>query len=167
MSSLLPPDMATQGPCSHFDSLRNSITLWKEQEMLVDRMGPRVRAIHRSGNVSHFHEPWMEWAIVGRLSLSLLCVCLIPPPPFLFLLLPLFSHLDCVSPTVCSAELYLCGWEPSLARLCSNMYSYQRGEKNRKESPFVASFQRKSTANDSICKAFLLWCPQCNGMLSV
>lgn len=42
-----------------------------------------------------------------------------------------------------------------------------KGEKNRKESPVVASFQRKSTANYSTGKALLLWCPQCNEIISM
>lgn len=81
--------MAKLCPCSQIDFLRNSITLWNEQPVLVDRMGFRVRAIHCSGNVSHFHEYWMESATVGRLSLSLWFVFLSPPPP------PLLFHLDC------------------------------------------------------------------------
>lgn len=63
--------------------LRNSITLRNEQPALVDRMGFRVRAIHCTGNVSHFHEYWMECATVGRRSLSLWFVFFLPPPPHL------------------------------------------------------------------------------------
>lgn len=73
-------DMAKLCPCSHIDFLRNSITLSNEQPVLVDRIGSRVRAIYCSGNVSHFHEYWMECATVGRLSLSLWFVCLPPTP---------------------------------------------------------------------------------------
>lgn len=104
----------------------------KEQEMLVDRMGPRVRAIHRSGNVSHFHESWMECAIVGRLSLSLW-----PPPrtpPCSPHPLDYFSSHSSPIGTVflpmrAPTCLHLCGWEPFLARPGSSTYSYLREEK--------------------------------------
>lgn len=103
--------------------LRNSITLWNEQPVLVGRMGFRVRAIHCSGNVSHFHEYWMECATVGRLSLSLWFVFLPPHPT------PTPTHSSSIwtvtfSPAPAARSLKqisvfypcLCGWEPSLVR---------------------------------------------------
>lgn len=163
MRSLLPPDMAMQGPCSCIDSLRNSITLWKEQEMLVDRMGPKIRAIHRSRNVSHFHESWMECAIVDRLCLW--SVCLTPLSPFP-LLLPLFSYLNCVAPTVCSAELVcICVGEnhpwPGLAATSTAI----KGEKKMENrTPLLHPFN--VYPQPTICKGLSLWC-QCYEMISM
>lgn len=147
MRSLLPPDMAMQGPCSRTDSLRNSITLWKEQEMLVDRMGPKIRAIHRSRNVSHFHESWMECAIVDRLSLSLWFVCLTPRP------LPFSSHSSPIwiafLPLYAPQNLFVSMWVRTIPgqALQQHLQLSKGGKKNRKQNPFVASFQCISTAN--------------------
>lgn len=85
--------MAELCPCSQIDFLRNSITHWNEQPELVDGTGFRVRAVHRSRNVSHIHEYWMERATVGRLSLSLWFVFLTPLSSLPHLLL--FFILDC------------------------------------------------------------------------
>lgn len=111
--------MAKLCPCSQIDFLRNSITLWNEEPVLVDGTGFRVRAIHCSGNVSHFHEYWMN--TVGRLSLSLWFVFL---PPSLsstsvwtvtFSPAPAARSLKQIS--VFSPRL--CGWDPSLGRHCN------------------------------------------------
>ena len=133
----------------------------KEQEMLVDRMGPRVRAIHRSGNVSHFHESWMECAIVGRLSLSLWATPphppLLPPPPWL-LLLPLLSYWDCVSPNACS-YLFASVWVRTIPGPAWQQHlRLSKGRKIEKRSPpfhpfnvwTVRFLQRDSTAMPSV-----------------
>lgn len=61
-------------------TVRNSIMPRNEQPALVDRMGSRVRAIHRNQSVSHFHEYWMECATVGRPPLTQWFVCLPASP---------------------------------------------------------------------------------------
>lgn len=62
---------------------------------------------------------------------GVMCMFNPPPSPFLFLLLPLFSHLDCVSPTACSAELvYICvGENPRWSGLAATCTAIKGGKK--------------------------------------
>lgn len=86
--------------------------------------------------------PWiLNWVCYSRQAVLVTVICMFnPPSPFLLLLLPptplpfglCFSH--------CRTCLYLCGWEPSLARPCSNMYSYQRGKEIEKRTPSLHPF---------------------------
>lgn len=103
--------MAKLCPCSQINFLRNSITLWNELPVLVDRMGFRVRAIHCSRNVSHFHEYWTEYSTVGRRSLSLWFVFLLTPHTIVtFSPLPAahsFKQITVFSPCLCGCNPYL------------------------------------------------------------
>lgn len=98
---------------------------------------------------------------------AVMCMFNPPPPSFSSSSPSHSSPIWTVFLPLCALQNYICVGEkhpwPGFAATCTAI----KGGKNRKESPLVASFQRKSTANESICKALLLWCPQCNEMISV
>lgn len=145
MRSLLPHDIAKPGHCSQGESLRNSILLWNEQPVLVGRMGPRVRGIHRSGSVLLFRESWRKCVILCRLSLSMWFVCLSPLPisssyHSSSIWTVTFSHCMLFKSCLC-----LCVWDPSMA-----MYRYQQFLKNEIENKSKTPFfdpSNVSTAN--------------------
>lgn len=148
MRSLLLHDIAKPGHCSQSESLRNSISLWNEQPVLVGRMGPRVRGIHRSGSVSLFRESWRKCVILCWLSLSMWFVCLTPPPHLL--LLPLLFHLDCnFFPLHAPQKLFVSVWVRSIyghVQLSKRQQFLKNEIENKSKTPFF-DLLNISTAN--------------------